>query len=190
MLHTFLIIKAGRFGRSSGCPRRPDFPGPSDLPIDGPCSLHISLQHPGPLRNPRRLSPTPTPSSSPLSRSLSLPPSLPTREAAQANARDDLDGGPKSARRRRPSSSFTPTTPTPLPRRGARQRVARPRVWRLRRRSSPRPRGQPADALTPRRPLAAEEPPWWPYMTTGRSRQQPRRWIWSGRSRGLSWRPI
>ena len=128
-----------------------------------------------------------------LSLTRSLPPSLPPRDAPQATAWDDLDGGPPSARRRPPSSfssSSSSTTTTPLPPHDATRRVARPRVSPLRRRSYPRPRGQPSEALTRRRPLAADEPPWWPCMTTGRSRQQNRRWIWSGRSRGPSRRPI
>ena len=104
-----------------------------------------------------------------------LPPSLPSRHATEATARADLGGGRPSARRRpHSSSSSSSTTTTPLPPRAARQRVAPPRVCPLRRQSSPRPRGQPAEAPTPRTALAAEGPPWWAWMTTGRSRQQPR----------------
>ena len=183
-----LIIKPRSFGRQPAWPRQQNSRCLSDSPINGPCWLHLFT-----TVCPARCKTLdgPTHSSSPLALSLSLPPSLPTRGAAQATARDGLGGGPPSARRQPPSSSSTTTTTTtPLPPRDATRRVARPRVSPLRRRSSPRPRGQPADALTRRRPLAAEEPPWWPCMKTGRSCQLPRRWIWSGRSRGPSRWPI
>jgi len=77
---------------------------------------------------------------------------LPPHRASPTGTAARCHGSGQHSSRWRPhsssSSSSNTTTTTPLPPGDARQRGARPRVWPHLRRSSPRPRGQPAEALT------------------------------------------